>query len=799
MPCFSCAHGRRWRDQRRAREVFKNNTKNSNWVCSAKIACGPAGAAASPGGARIGAIKLAENSGPQKARTIFGRVSSIVVGDGGLLDHRRADCGASPALSFRRVGPIFRNKMTITQLDEQSLDRFTGLSAWNEPVSTEPLPGPAPGDVVWSREAELDRIRTTVRTVLARNDGMSAETLFALKRPIAIAAHLGQASAEQFAVLSEICDILRAPDAPQVIASLQEEKAWNLAIAATRDARRFAEYDPCTLDTFSRQMAVAASCRRLKQRGYKIAVNGYGVAIDRSTLVRMCADIEGRVRELGGRRVIEAILRCFDLKGRVYEGSLLYGRTVSLIPQPRDPSIPWHFLYNIAWKHFDAVPMSKDPVRDLGELADLARDMAAVFDVEVYSSFDGVTIVPANVHQAFADRILYDELFAFQQWQPEAAARVFSSWLDHLAAVGCHFPLASMEEWKTLGVSLIAKAQPVALTITNPAEHSSLELSWKRATALFEVLSIPSNELNNNYATPLDTANRNTPYFPLYRLSPDVWVIPPRGMAARSTFERIYALLREANASNLETQMGAALERMAAEAMSLTGHAPAYVGLKYRIPGQRKREASYQLDIADESEECISFIECKKKPLTNAARAGNTLSAAADLASAFLMPLAQMNRHETQLRTSGISFDNGHFLTLKGRNIQRIAVTMTDHGSMQDRMFLRAVLIGLWGARFTAYNPVHQTTANKLNEQFKIIADGITALARQAGGTFEDFFSSYIRSSWWLSIDQLYFLCEHARNLPNSLSSIGGFVFGSGDFMNEIANCAQAGILKRKE
>jgi hypothetical protein len=689
--------------------------------------------------------------------------------------------------------------MTITQLDEKSLDRFTGLSAWNEPVSTEPLPGPAPGDVAWSREGEIDRIRTTVRAVLARNDGMSAETLFALKRPIAIAAHLGQASAEQFAVLSEICDILRAPDAPQVIASFQEEEAWNRAIEGTRYARRFTEYDPYTLDTFSRQMAVAASCRRLQQRGYKIAVNGYGVAIDLPTLARMCADIEGRVRELGGRWVIEAILRWFDLYRRVYEGSLLYGRTVSPIPQPREPSIPWHFVYNIAWKHFDAATVSKDPVRDLGELADLARDMGAVFDVEVYSSFDGITIAAANVHQAFADRIFYDELFAFQQWQPKIAAHVFSSWLNHLAAVGGHFPLASVEEWKALGLSLIAKAQPLALTITNPAEHSSLQLSWKMATALFELLSIPSNELNNNYATPLDTANRNTPYFPLYRLSPDVWVIPPRGMAARATFERIYALLREANVANLETQMGAALERMAAEAMSLTGHTPAYVGLKYRIPGQRKRDASYELDIADESDEYISFIECKKKPLTNAARAGNTLSAAADLASAFLMPLAQMNRHEAQLRASGISFDNGHLLTLKGRKIQRIAVTMTDHGSMQDQMFIRAVLMGLWGAKFTAYKPAHQTTANKLNEQFKIIADGITALAGEAGGTFDAFFSSYIRSSWWLSIDQLYFLCEHLRDLRNSLSSLGGLVFGSGDFMNEIANRERAGILKRKE
>jgi hypothetical protein len=61
--------------------------------------------------------------------------------------------------------------MTITHFNEKSLERFTGLSGWNEPVSTAPLPGPAPADVVWSREAELKRIRTSIRGILARGDG----------------------------------------------------------------------------------------------------------------------------------------------------------------------------------------------------------------------------------------------------------------------------------------------------------------------------------------------------------------------------------------------------------------------------------------------------------------------------------------------------------------------------------------------------------------------------------------------------------------------------------------------------
>jgi hypothetical protein len=174
------------------------------------------------------------------------------------------------------------------------------------------------------------------------------------------------------------------------------------------------------------------------------------------------------------------------------------------------------------------------------------------------------------------------------------------------------------------------------------------------------------------------------------------------------------------------------------------------------------------------------------------------LSAAVDLTSAFLVPLVQINRHEAQLRAGGITFLSGQTLMLNGRDIQRVAVTMTDHGSMQDRMFLRAVLIGLWGATLTALDPKHQANADKVNEQLKSLADGITALAKQAGGKFNDFVHRYIGSSWWLSIDQFTFLCERTRDLRKATSPVGGVVFGTGDLMNEIAHCDRMGFFKLK-
>ena len=314
-------------------------------------------------------------------------------------------------------------------------------------------------------------------------------------------------------------------------------------------------------------------------------------------LAAICEDIEQLVRKLGGRRVIDATFRWFEVERRTYQGSLLYGRRIGKPRHAREPSIPWHFLYNIAWKHYGVAQTSTNPVRDIDQLAALARDMAALFDVEVYDQWDGISIGPANFHQAFLDRIVYDELFAFPQWQPRVGARVLLSWLDHLAAAGCVLPLASPQEWSAIVKSLVAGSQLTALTITYPFEHAGGIITPSKADILFNALAWPVEELNRGYATPLDTAKRKTPSFPLYRIAGELYALPPRGMAARAIFERIYTLLRDACNSKreekkLEGQMGDALERMTIEAVTLTGNAPAYAGLKYRLPNQPKRRRS---------------------------------------------------------------------------------------------------------------------------------------------------------------------------------------------------------------
>jgi hypothetical protein len=91
-----------------------------------------------------------------------------------------------------------------------------------------------------------------------------------LRKPACIAAVMGRARAEQYAVLCEICDILRGDHSIKIIAGFEDEAIWNAAIAATRRVRHLSEFDPYTLDRASRPRAVGEACGRLEKRGFTI-------------------------------------------------------------------------------------------------------------------------------------------------------------------------------------------------------------------------------------------------------------------------------------------------------------------------------------------------------------------------------------------------------------------------------------------------------------------------------------------------------------------------------------------------
>jgi hypothetical protein len=682
--------------------------------------------------------------------------------------------------------------MTSSKLEARMLDDLINLFKQMPILEIPSTPFlsqfPSPADEIKHHRKEISQLLS------CPSKGIHADIAHTLRYSLEIAALTGYATNEQLDILCGMCDVLQEYQIKAIV-PLTDSVPWLSAITAMKRIRQLSN----TPGMFQspRASAVANSIRRLESKGYKIEISAFGPVLESASLQKICEEVDKGIKRIGGRWVIENILSWFSKNDRMYQGTFLHGRNTTQLPSLRNPSIPWHYLYNLAWKHFDAQPSARDISHEFIDVLDLASDMAAVFDTEAYSSFEEIGISAINLHSCLLDKIFYDELFAFPQWLPKTSHHLISSWLKHLQDQGCVLPLSgTLTEWSDFCLSILSSAKPTSIFITAPCEHTHQTLDLKKSEVFFKALCIASSEINRDYMTPFDTDKRNTPYYPFFEWSTGLYVLPPQAILGRALYEGIYRLLRDTKTPNLEKMMGTALENIAAEALLLTGNKSVLAGVKYNIPNQPKGVSPYEMDVVAETPTHIFLVECKKKPLTNAARKGDSLKALVDFSKAFLFPLNQANGHEIQIRSNGISLLGGGQLHLNNRDIRRISITMTDHGSMQYRVFVRNVVSALWGHKLTSTNPKLQKEADEFNKELDKIVKSVTELAQLANVPLDKFVFHYLLSSWWLSIDQLYFFCTQTDAIDKALCPLPNTTFGSGDLMTEIYYCQKRGLLK---
>jgi hypothetical protein len=342
----------------------------------------------------------------------------------------------------------------------------------------------------------------------------------------------------------------------------------------------------------------------LAARGFEYEIKAQGVSLTATSFTGACKDVESLIIRLGGMIVATNIFQILERNGKVYRGLFLYGRAIAHVPTPREPNVPWHFLYNLALKHLTVKPTSEKPVKDWSELLDLARDVGASVDVEEYYGFGLMNISPYLVDRVMLDNTLYDELFSFQQWSAEGAQQLFEWWIDALVEARCDFPLATAQEWRAMAKSLLGRAAASEPVATHVSFLWSLAISSDVFVRLLAALAVPSSMINRDYKTPVDTKSRDAPFFPIVDVGRDLYVIPPRGIAARALYERLYTLMRDAIDPRLETKLGNALERLTARILENAGNKPSVVAGKYSHPTKRFQR---ELDLAVETKKPRHF------------------------------------------------------------------------------------------------------------------------------------------------------------------------------------------------
>jgi hypothetical protein len=196
----------------------------------------------------------------------------------------------------------------------------------------------------------------------------------------------------------------------------------------------------------------------------------------------------------------------------------------------------------------------------------------------------------------------------------------------------------------------------------------------------------------------------------------------------------------------------------------------------------------YDVDLAASTKESLFLFECKRKVLTNAARAGATYFTILDLSRSFLEQLIQLARHELELFGRGtIDFQDGTRLSRGERKIELIALTMLDHGSLQNSAFTRNLVDALWTIKFGSDDPTAHAELEKINGKIVELKSLLERIAQTKGQDFTDFYRRHRFVVWWLSVDQLAVLLAQGNDLRTTLNSVRHLTFGTGDLMNEFA------------
>jgi hypothetical protein len=205
--------------------------------------------------------------------------------------------------------------------------------------------------------------------------------------------------------------------------------------------------------------------------------------------------------------------------------------------------------------------------------------------------------------------------------------------------------------------------------------------------------------------------------------------------------------------------MGDAIERLIAEMFRTHGLNVTIQGGTYTmfdpLTGANQRG---ECDVIVETADTIVFVETKKKPHRRISQTGDALANLIDLSGSLFDAQAQLARHERILLHHGhIQLDNGKRLEHNGRAVERIAATLLDYGSLQDKYFLSQLFKVLAGASINAPG-VDGATAQKLeklNQRVSLLRTEIEQLTKLGQPAHRLFFNC-----WFFSLPQLVLLLD---------------------------------------
>lgn len=265
-----------------------------------------------------------------------------------------------------------------------------------------------------------------------------------------------------------------------------------------------------------------------------------------------------------------------------------------------------------------------------------------------------------------------------------------------------------------------------------------------------------TDAINQNFSYPTDSSSAD------FHNRPFVWqpgnklLLLSAPICSIGFFESLASIVRE-NESETDNKIGVAMEPMLGSIFNSHGITPSALSSKYKV-GKKVLDC----DLAIECDDAVILFEIKKKPLTKAAMGGQSLEGFIDLSRSMIKSQTQISYQEIELlRNDEINFIDGRCIKLKGRNIERIAVTLFDWGSLQDRTVADKIIKTLFTAQIstTQGTEAQNEALDECNRLLTALLSQMTEISKFKSDKKQMFFDCL-----FLGVPQIMFLLKDAKD-----------------------------------
>lgn len=592
-----------------------------------------------------------------------------------------------------------------------------------------------------------------------------------------------------FEVLQHLQDAMRGTDLQAAIVG-----DWDRAIRAAFDHVQIQTFGTSIREkVYAREFAVATAARHLRDAGFAIQLEAGRLALEPSAEARLVGAIENLVATIGGlnvaRRLFAAITPAYDPNQQRYHIVRQVSQTGGGQPQ-----VPWGYLLQLAAKHLHGRKPYVDSDEQWRRLCGLTIAYASIIDVQPYAptffgSMDAIALVPYLQEMA-----VYDTLFRIPQMRPTDVVKVAQGmlgWLDTSAPTSAGWSIDQ-------ALAIISYILDPSRDVRGPVVIDEADIRRacpgippKLITCILDkVLSHPAIGANQNFSRPTDApipddanlkdAGHDFFLRPLLRLSGRRFLLIDRSVCAPNCLEALLTPLRS-EVNKLDDKVGSAIERFLES--EFAAHGVPVCGGSYVAQGEHG-----ECDMVIETPDVVFFCEMKKKTLTRRARAGSDIHLLLDLSASLLTAQAQAGWHEVRLRRDGYLElrQNGTTtrLELKARHVERVAVSLFDFGSFQDRILLKQFLEATMNAKFGSPAAHLVRKFDEINASLAEVREQVATLHAGSQEFRQPFFHC-----WFVSVPQLLVMLDDVTDgvsLKSLLWTPRHIVTGSSDLYFEL-------------